>query len=86
MCFETRLHILYKLLDIKIVQDDCGVVNTRGTEKRGVGRKKGYMYARYCDVLVQLVRYDIFDSYPAFCWLMNTKWPILHFAQPPVTS
>jgi hypothetical protein len=47
---------------------------------------KGYMYMSYCDVLVQLGRYDNFDSYPPFCWLINTKWPSHYVAQPPLSS
>ena len=60
--------------------------NMGGQEKEGVGGKKGCMYSSSCDFLVQLVRYDNFYSYPAFCWLTNTKWLSFRLAQPPGTS
>jgi len=56
--------------------------NTGGKEDRGVGGKKGYMYSSSSNFLVQLVKYDNFPSYPAFCWLTNTNRPSLHLAQP----
>ena len=57
-----------------------------GKENGGVGRKKGYIYLSLCDFLFQLVRYEIFNSYPAFCGVMNTKRPSDHLGQPPGTS
>jgi len=69
-----------------MVQDAGSAFNTGGRGNEGVGGKNGYIYSSSCDFLVQLVRYDIFDWFPAFCWLTNTKWPNLHLAQPPGTS
>ena len=86
MCFGTRGNVLCKSRDVKIVKDAGGVFNTGGKENEGVGGKKGYIYSSSCDFLVQLVRYDNFDSYPAFCWLTNTKRPSFHLAHPPGTS
>jgi len=57
-----------------------------GKEKGGVGWKKEYIYWSSGDVFVQLVTDDNFDSYPAFCWVTNTKQPSLHLAQPSGTS
>ena len=78
MCFEIRGVVLFKSCDVKIAQDSGGVFNTEGKEKVGVGGKKGYIYSSSSDFLVQLVRYDNFDSYPALYWLTNTQWPSLH--------
>jgi hypothetical protein len=44
-----------KSLDDERFQDAGGVFHTGGKEKRGQGRKKGYIYSRFCDFLVQLV-------------------------------
>ena len=55
--------------------------NTSEKENGGIGVKKGDIYPSFCDFLFQLGRYDTLDSYPAFCWLMNTKWCSLHVAQ-----
>ena len=80
MRFGTRGVILCKSHDVKIVQDAGGVFNMGGKENDGVGGKKGYIYSSSCDFLVQLVRYDNFDSYPAFCCLTNTKRHSFHHA------
>jgi hypothetical protein len=42
------------------------VCNSEGKEKGGVGGKKRYIYLSSGDFIVQLVRDDNFDSYPAF--------------------
>ena len=86
MCFGMRGVVLCKSHDVEILQDAGSVFNPGGEEKGGVGRKKGYTYSTSCDFLVQLVRCEIFDSYPAFWWLMNTKRPSLHLAKSPGTS
>jgi len=86
VCFGTRGVVLGKSHDVKIVQDAGGVYNTGGTENGGVGGKKGYIYSSSDDFLVQPVKYDPFDSYPEFCWLMNSKRPSHHFVQRPGTS
>jgi len=39
------------------------------------------IYLSSCNFLVQLVKYDNFDSYPMFCWSTNTIRPSLHHAQ-----
>jgi hypothetical protein len=78
--------VLCKSREIEIIQDAGGVLNIGGKESGGVGRKKGCIYPSSCDFLIHLVRYDIFDSYPAFCWLMNTTQASLHVAQPLGTS
>jgi len=69
-----------------IVQDAGGLLNMGGKENGGVDGKNGYIYPSTCDFLIQLVRYDYFDSYPAICWLMKTIQRSLHVAQPPGTS
>ena len=86
MCFTMRGIVLCMSHDIKIAQDGGGVYNMGGNAKRGVGGVKGYIYSSSGDILVQLGRYEHCDSYPAFCWLTNTKQPSLHLAQPPDTS
>ena len=86
MCLGTRGVVSCKSPDVRIVKDGGSVYNMGGEENGGVGGKKGYIYLSLGDFLVQLVRYDTFDSYPGFCWLTNTKWPSLHHAQPPGTS
>jgi len=86
VCFGTRGVVLCQSHDVKIVQVASGVFDTGGKENQGVGGKKRYIYSSSCDLLVQLVRYDNIDSYPAFCWLTNTKRPSLHLAQQPSTS
>jgi len=68
-----------------MVQDAGRVFDTGEKEKWGVGGKKGYIYSSSCEFLVWLVRYDNFDSYPVFWWLMNTNWPSLRLAQSPGT-
>jgi len=78
--------VLGKSRDFEIVQDADGVHNTGAKKTGGVGGKKGYIYSSSGDFLVQVVRYDAFDSYPAFRWLTNTKQPSLLPAQPPGTS
>ena len=82
MCFAMRSDVLCKSCDVEIAQDAGGVYKTGGKEKGGVGGKKGYIFSSSCDFLVQLVRYDYFDSHPAFCWIMSRTWPSLHLAQP----
>ena len=86
MCFGTRGVVLCKSRDVEIVQDTGCVFNMGGIENGGVGGKKGYIYPSSCDLLVPLVRYYNFDSYTAFCWLINTTRPSLHLAQPLGTS
>ena len=51
--------------DVEIVQDAAGVFNTGRQENAGIGGKKGRINPSFCDILVQLVRYDKFDAYPA---------------------
>jgi len=86
VCFGTRGVVLCQSCDVEIVQDASSVFNTGGKENQGVGGEKGYIYLSSLDFFVQLVRYDDFDSYPALCWLKNTKRPSLHRAQPPGTA
>jgi len=86
VCFGMKGVVVSKSHDIEIVQDAGGVVNTGGKENVGVGGKKEYIYPSSCDFLVRLVRYDSFDTYRAFCWLMNTKRTSLHLAQRSGTS
>jgi len=85
VCFGARHLVLSKSCDVEVAQDAGGVLYKGGREKGGVGGKKGYIYSTYCDYLVQLVRYDNVDSYPALCWLKNTNGPafILHNHQAP---
>jgi len=83
--FGTRGVVSCQSRDVEIVQDAGGLFHTGGKENEDVGGKKGYIYPSSCDFLVQHVRYDNFDSYPAFCWLTNTKQPSLHPAQAPGT-
>jgi hypothetical protein len=61
------------------------VFNSKGKEQGGVGGKKRYIFLSSGDFIVQLVRDDNFDSYPAFYELTKTKRPSLHLAQPPGT-
>jgi len=50
------------------IQEEKGMeVGARRKENGCVGEKKGY--------IIEFLR---FGSYPAFCWLMNTKRPSLH--------
>ena len=86
MCFGTRGGVYGKSHDVERVQDPGGVYDTGGKEKGGVCRNTGYIYSSSGDFLVQLVRYDTFDSYPGFCWSTNTKQPSLHLAQPPADT
>ena len=81
--FATIGGVFHKSCEVKIVQHDYGVSNMGANGNGGIGGKKRYIYSSF---LVQLVKYDNFDSYPAFCWFTNTKWPSLHLAQPPGTS
>jgi len=82
LCFGMKGVVLCNTHGVKIVKEAGGVFNTRGEEYGGVSGKNGCIYSSSCDFLVPLVRYDNFDSYPAFCWLANTKWPSLYLAQP----
>jgi len=86
VCFGTRGVLWRKSHDVEIVQDAGSLFNTGGKENGSLGGKKGYIYVSSCYFPVQLVRYDNFDSHPAFCWLMNTHRPSLLFAHPPGTS
>ena len=61
MCFGTRGVVICQSRDVRIVWDACGVFNTGGKENEGVGGKKGYIYSRACEFLVQHVGYDNFD-------------------------
>jgi hypothetical protein len=85
VCFATKGVGLCMSRDVEIVQDTRGVCNLRGNESGGVGGKKGYNNLSLCDFLLQLVRYDNINSYPAHCCLIDTKGPafILHNHQPP---
>jgi len=85
VCFGTRGVVLCKSRDVEIVQDAGGVVNTGRKANEGVGGKKRESRCRWGEgiYILEVLR---FDSYPAFCWLMNTKWPSLHLAQQPSTS
>jgi len=78
--------VLFKSCDVEICLDSGGVLNTEWKQNGAVGGKKGYIYLSFWEFLVQLVRYENFGSYPALCWLMNTKWPSLHLAHPQGTS
>ena len=62
MCFGTRGVVWCNSPDVEIAQDPGGVYNMGGKQKVGVGRKKGYIYSSSGNFLVQLVRYDNFDS------------------------
>jgi len=84
-CFLEERYWLCQSQDVKSVQDAGCLFNKGGNGKGGVGRKKAYMYSSFYNFLVQLVRYDNVDSYPAFFWLTNTIRPSLHLAQPPGT-
>jgi len=84
--FGTLGAAMYKSGNFQIVQDGGSVFRTEGRENGGVGRKKGYICLSFCDFLVQLVTYDSFHSYSAFCWLRNIKRPSLHHTKPPGTS
>jgi hypothetical protein len=85
VCIGTRGIVLCRSRNVEIVQDAASVFNTGGKENGGVDGREGYIDPSSCDFLVQLVRYNTLDSYPAFCWLMNTKRPSLHLAQQPRT-
>jgi len=76
-----RAVVLCQSRDVEIAQDAGSFFNIGVKEKGEVGEKKGYIYSSSCDSLVQLVRYDIFDSYLAFCWLTKTDGISLHFTQ-----
>ena len=86
VCFGGRGIVLGKSRDVEMVWDAGGVFNTEGKENGCVGRKKGSIYSSSCDCWVQLVRYDHFHTYAAFCWLTNTKRPSHHLSQQPGTS
>ena len=62
MCVGTRGVVLCKTRDVEIGQDPGSVFIMAGKENGGVDRKKGYIYSSSCHFLVQLVRYDNFDS------------------------
>ena len=84
--FRTRSYAVCKSCDVEILQDCGGVFNSGGKENCSVGAKKRYIYSSFCDFLLQLVKYDNVDSYPAFCRLTNTQRPCLHLAQWPGTT
>jgi hypothetical protein len=56
VCFGTRGVVLCKSWDVEILQDAGGVSNTRGTQNRGVGGKRGYIYSSSCH-FVHILRY-----------------------------
>ena len=78
--------MLCKSGDVRVGQDARGVCNLGATENGSLGGKKGYIYSGSGNSLFQLVRYDNFYLYSAFCSLMNTKQPSLQLEQPPGTS
>jgi len=63
--FWNMRSCLCKSHDVEIVQDAAGVFNTERQDTAGIGGKKGNIHPSFCDFLVQLVRYDKFDAYPA---------------------
>jgi hypothetical protein len=79
VCFGTRDVLLWKSLDVEIVQDAAGVFNMGGKDNGGVARKKGYIYSSSGDFLVQ-------GSTREICWLTNTERCSHHLAAPPGTS
>ena len=85
VCFGTRGVVLFKSRDVEIVQDVGGVFNTGRMENGGVGEKKREWRCRQ-EERIYILEFLQIDSYPACCWLMNTKRPSLHLAQPPSTS
>jgi hypothetical protein len=86
VCFTTRGIVLCQSRDVKIGWNVGGVYNIGAKEKQGVGGTKEYIHSSSGDNLVQLVRYDNCDSFPAFCWLTNTKQPSLQLIHPLDTS
>jgi len=86
LCYGPRGIVICRSSEVEIIRDAAGVFNAGGHENGGVGGKKGYIYSSSCNFLVQLVRYQYFDSYPSFSWLTNTKRHSLGPAQPPSIS
>ena len=84
--FGMRGIIVCKWCDFEIVQDAGGEFNASGLQNGHVGDEMRYIYSSSANFLIQLVRYDTFNWYPACCWLTNTKWPSLHFAQSQCTA
>jgi hypothetical protein len=78
LCIGTRGVVLCKSQDVKAVPDAASVFNTGGKDNGGVGAKMGYIYSSSGDFLVQ-------GSTCEFCWLINTKWRIVHLAATPGT-
>jgi hypothetical protein len=78
--------VFCKSHNVKIIQDAGSVFNTKGKDNCGVCGKMGCIYSSFCNFLVQHVRYNHFDSYPVFCWLMNTNSLGFNLAQPPGPS
>jgi hypothetical protein len=74
-CIEMRGVGVNQLCNVDIDQHEGGELNEGRKEKEGVGGKKKYIYS---SSLVQHMGHDNFDSYLAFCWLMNTQCPSLH--------
>ena len=69
---------------VEIVQNAGGVFNLERQENEGeYGKKRDWSCRRQEGIYIrQCLR---FDSYPAFCWSMNTKRSSLHLAQQPST-
>ena len=82
VCYGTRGVVLCKSRDVQIDQDAGRVFNCwrcvqyRGKREWRCRREEG----------IYILEFLRFGSYPAFSWLMNTKRPSLHLAQPPGTS
>jgi len=85
VCFGTGGVVLCKSRDVKIVQDAGGVLITGRKENGGEGGKNREWMCRR-EEGIYILEFLRFDSYPACCWLLNTKRPSLHLAQPPSTS
>jgi len=85
VCFRTSGVILCKSPDVMIVQDAGGGFNTGRKENEGVGRRKIQWRCKR-EEWIYIFKFLRFDSYPAFCWLMNTQWPSLHLAKLSSTS
>jgi len=85
VCFGLRAVVLCKSRDVEIVQDAGSVFNMGRKENRGLGgKRREWRYRR--EEGIYILEFLRFDSYPACCWLMNTKRPSLHLAQPPSAS
>jgi len=86
VCVWTRGVGVCKSQDVKLVHYAGAVINTGGKENEGERMKMEYIYLSSYNILIQLLRYDTFDSYRAFYWIRRTKQSGYHLRKSQYTS